>query len=439
MSLEHSDWLTGDSPDIDPAERQKHEDEGWTIGRRALQEYGQRETERMKEEIRQAREADEVAAATGDEAMTDDTGSSEGRASTPGSEDSVGDGEDVAKDDDGDNETSNCDARGDEATEESGGELGESEAGHGECSDGDQSPEEHSHDEQCHGNFSHRNLCRSEHSHDDQSDDEFSGSENDSDEHKYSMAVKNPALAYHEYSSYKQEQPQGYKRNARLPDGRELFSVLLSVHFKDTLIDYSRCYASMSSITRNPGDSARPATKDLKHLQTLLDVEFTDLTAGIDPLETPMSVFKRRSLLRYTVKLEFLVGQDRAADLPLLQFMNFNTAAVLGEEALELIADMDEIVLGAIASIDDVVAGKHIAHHKLEQCLCDDEVKDPTNLEESQNAVKNSRDDKDAQSSSGENKIRYLNFGHGHPLFLSSFQYPFQRHTGKPLAIPRKR
>jgi hypothetical protein len=195
----------------------------------------------------------------------------------------------------------------------------------------------------------------------------------------------------------------------------------------------------MSSITHNPGDSTRPATKDLKHLQTLLDVEFTDLTASIDPLETLMSVFKRRSLLRYTVKLEFLVGQDRAADLPLLQFMNFNTAAVLGEEALELIADMDEIVLGAIASVDDVIARKHIARHKLEQRLCDDEVKDPTNLE-SPNAVKNSGDDKNAQSStgSGENKIRYLNFGHGHPLFSARFGIHF-RDTGKPLAILRKR
>jgi hypothetical protein len=414
MSLEHSDWVTGNGPDIDPVERQKHEDEGWAISGRSLQEYGQRETERMNKEIRQARDADEAAAATGNEDMAAGTGSSDGRASTPGYEDSVGAGEDGAKDDDNDNETGNCEARGGEATEESGGELGESEAGHGEYSD-----HEHSHDEHFHGNYSHRHLCQSEHSHDNQSGDEFSVTENDSDEHKYSMAAKNPAVAHHECSSHKQEHQQAYKRNVRLPDGRELFSVLLSVHFKDTLIDYSRTYASLSTITRNPGDSDRPATKDLEHLQTLLDVDFTDLTTGIDPLETPMSIFKRRSLLRYTVKLEFLVGQYRAADLPLLQFMNFDTAVVLGEKALELITDMDEIVLGAIASIDDLIAGKHIAGHKLEQCLCDDEVKDPTNLEESQNAVKNSRDDKDEQSStgSGENKIRYPNLGYGHPLF----------------------
>jgi hypothetical protein len=420
MSLEHSDWLTGDGSDIDPAERQKHEGEGWTIGGQALQECCQPETERTNEEIHQAREADE--------AMAADIGSSEGRASKPGSEDSVGAGEDGAKDNYDDNKTGNCEARGGEATEESGGELGENEIGHGECSDNEHSPEEHSHDEQCHGIYSHRHLCRSEHSHDNRSEGEFSGSESDSDEHKYSMAVKNPALAYHECSSHKREHRQAYKRNAHLPDGRELFSVLLSIHFKDTLIDYSRSYASMSSKTGNPGDSDRPATEDLEHLQNLLNVEFTDLTAGIDPLEIPMSNLKRRSLLRYTVKLEFLVGQDRAADLPLLQFMNFDTAVVLGEEALELIANIDEIVLGAIASVDDVVVGKHIVRHKLEQCLCDDEVKDQTRLEGSPYSVKNSRDDKNEQSSrgSGENKIRYLNFGHGHPLFSVRFSIHFR-------------
>jgi hypothetical protein len=140
MSLEHSDWVTGNGPDIDPVERQKHEDEGWAISGRSLQEYGQRETERMNKEIRQARDADEAAAATGNEDMAAGTGSSDGRASTPGYEDSVGAGEDGAKDDDNDNETGNCEARGGEATEESGGELGESEAGHGEYSD-----HEHSH------------------------------------------------------------------------------------------------------------------------------------------------------------------------------------------------------------------------------------------------------------------------------------------------------
>jgi hypothetical protein len=326
-----------------------------------------------------------------------------GKAFTPRSEGSDGDGEDNGEDQDSDDEASDGG--------KSGGEARGNDFNDDDHSDDDHSQDEASHDDDSHGE-ERCDGCKCQHTHDNQSDYESTGSENHGEKQKYSMAVKNPAGAIHECSEHK------------------LLSVLLCMHFKDTLIDHSRRYTSQPSITGNAEDSITPENQEVQRLKALLDAELAKLVVGIDPSEGAMSCHKRRTLLRYTVKLEIFVGQDRA-NIPLLQFNNYSTRAVSGKEALGLIKNVDEIIMDVLAYINAVVASKGVTCHGVEDCLCDDEVTSSASLEESPNASGISTADEDEQFSeaSTENLDSSLESRYGHRLFSVSLNTHFKGTT----------
>ncbi len=335
--------------------------------------------------------ADEEATDTDKEAVvTANTGSSESRASTPGP---GGSG-------------SACE--------------NDADAGKADDQDGD-------------GKEINDKVCESEYSEDQQSNDkrgdgDYVGDENDIDELRGEIAAGDSAHAIHKCCGHRHEHAHAKERLFHLPDGRELFSVLLSIHFNDTSIDHSRRFRSTSSTTEDVENIARPDVRDLEYLQTLLEIKFTDLMAGIDPLERKMSRKNRYSLLRYTVKLELFLGSDRVPNMPLKEFMSFGTVFIPGEQALGIIAKIESIVLDAIEYVDDVVAGKYTARHKLKNGLSQDESIHPKGLEKSLDAIENFRAGKDGRpcTESLENKIRYLNFGDGRPLFGVVFGIHFR-------------
>jgi hypothetical protein len=207
---------------------------------------------------------------------------------------------------------------------------------------------------------------------DEVSDDEASSDETGNYEIKEEKTSEELRMLVNKCQGHNHAHPQGAcakQRIVRTPDGRQLSSAVLKVHFNDTLIDYSRTLASMLSMTGNVDNSAGLDDHDFEHLNRLIEIRFVDLAAGIDPAKKKMSTKNRISLHRYTVKYELFTGES-PREMGGKSFLNYGAMLIADEEANRIIAKLEEVILDAIEVVDGLASEREIARRGPEYCPC---------------------------------------------------------------------
>jgi hypothetical protein len=205
---------------------------------------------------------------------------------------------------------------------------------------------------------------------DEASGDEVDGDEAGGDEVKKHTTAKVFPVAVHKCGDHKHTHSHAKQRIFRVPDGRQLFSVVLKVHLNDPLIDYSRTLASMSSVTENVDNSTGLDDHDFKHLCRLIEIRFIDLVAGVDLVEKRMPIKDLRLLHRFTVELDLVTGEDPKRDMGKKTFLNFGTGLIAAEEAKDITAKLEEVILDAIEAVDGLAAWREIARSDPKHCPC---------------------------------------------------------------------
>jgi hypothetical protein len=259
------------------------------------------------------------------------------RLASPGPEDTVSSGDDEA-----------CD----------------SESGDGEHSDAKHSHSEYGDDET--GDIGAGNVGDIEAGDAEEADDD----EASDDDIQIIKAAKVFPVDTHKCGDHPHAHSHAKQRLIRVPDGSQLFSVVLKIYFNDAQIDYTRTFASMSSITNNVDNGVGLNDHDFKHLYRLIEIRLVDLVAGIDTVERSMPTKDRRPVQRYTVELHLVTGEDSMRDVGWRTFLNYGTGLIAAEEAKDTIAKLEEAILDAIEVVDGLAVQRERARRDPQQCPC---------------------------------------------------------------------